>query len=561
MVGEYLRTKGVQFKRVSRPSGEQAVYPCPACGDKDFAVNLANGLYQCFSKSKCGISGTFWSLQSQVYGDKPRPLKARRDDVTATKKTYSKPKIHSEKPNAKLVEFFTSRGILPETVKIFKIGQKGDEILFPYFKNGELVNVKHRGLVEKRFTNEKDCEHVLFNRDSVVGKESIIICEGEIDCMSLTQMGFDNVVSVPDGASSLGWIADDYDMLEGFSTVYLMMDADSAGQNGAREIARRLGFGRCMNVVLPYKDANECLKHGMSMAQFVELVGHAEPFDIEFAGHVSDIVVNELTSVAPDAKTPWSQLNDLVGGWRLGELSIFIGQPRSGKTIMMNEIALSLMEQGKRVFILSLELTPNRLVRWIGERVYDSKEYTPGQSDSLKKDVLKNLIINKESRQTDGDQVLSMVQNVVSRYDVEYVFIDCFFRIKFATDNFFMAQSSFVQRLHDLTKEYGLHTFLLAHSRKLENDWDIPGLYDIAGSGDISGVADNVYIVERVHPKVKGEYDKETGKIPETRLWIKKDREEGHFEKSIAFGYVGRHHLVEIPEPYVAVKADKRRRG
>jgi twinkle protein len=41
---------------------------------------------------------------------------------------------------------------------------------------------------------------VLYGLDDVTGKAEIIIVEGEMDKLALNEAGFDNVLSVPDGA-------------------------------------------------------------------------------------------------------------------------------------------------------------------------------------------------------------------------------------------------------------------------------------------------------------------------------------------------------------------------
>jgi len=70
---------------------------------------------------------------------------------------------------------------------------------FPYYRNGQLVNVKYRG-PNKTFWQVKGAEKILYGLDDIVNQEWIIIVEGEIDKLALEEAGFSNVVSVPDGA-------------------------------------------------------------------------------------------------------------------------------------------------------------------------------------------------------------------------------------------------------------------------------------------------------------------------------------------------------------------------
>ena len=70
---------------------------------------------------------------------------------------------------------------------------------FPYYRNGELVNVKYRSL-DKEFSQVPKAEKVLFGVDDCKGASEIIIVEGEMDKLALEEAGFRHVVSVPDGA-------------------------------------------------------------------------------------------------------------------------------------------------------------------------------------------------------------------------------------------------------------------------------------------------------------------------------------------------------------------------
>lgn len=70
---------------------------------------------------------------------------------------------------------------------------------FPYYRNGKLVNIKYRG-PNKTFWQVKGAEKILYGLDDIVNQDWIIIVEGELDKLALEEAGFQNVVSVPDGA-------------------------------------------------------------------------------------------------------------------------------------------------------------------------------------------------------------------------------------------------------------------------------------------------------------------------------------------------------------------------
>ena len=110
--------------------------------------------------------------------------------------------------------WFERRGISQPTLERNKVTvrkiwfpQTKDERLafcFPYLRNGELVNVKYRGKSDqgdKIFRQEKGAEKVFYGLDNLPDDyDELIICEGEIDVLSLNMLGMWNVLSVPDGA-------------------------------------------------------------------------------------------------------------------------------------------------------------------------------------------------------------------------------------------------------------------------------------------------------------------------------------------------------------------------
>ena len=112
------------------------------------------------------------------------------------------------------LEWLERRGIGKETaernhvtVRKTWFPQTKDERLafcFPYYRDGEIVNVKYRGKDDdgnKVFKQEKGAEKILCGLDNLTDEDdTLIIVEGEIDLLSLNEIGYWNVLSVPDGA-------------------------------------------------------------------------------------------------------------------------------------------------------------------------------------------------------------------------------------------------------------------------------------------------------------------------------------------------------------------------
>ncbi|KAK6932011.1 TOPRIM domain [Dillenia turbinata] len=165
----------------------------------------------------------------------------------------------------KLIAYFFERMISEKTLKRNAVMQvSGDEnvIAFTYKTNGVRVGCKYRS-IGKKFWQDRGTEKSLYGLDDIKEAAEIIIVEGEIDKLSMEEVGFSNCVSVPSGAPSKV-SAKELPSLEKASRIILATDGDAPGEALAEELARRLGKDKCWQVSWPkkdtfnyFKDANE----------------------------------------------------------------------------------------------------------------------------------------------------------------------------------------------------------------------------------------------------------------------------------------------------------------
>jgi DNA primase len=116
-------------------------------------------------------------------------------------------------------------------------------LVFPYIRQGLPVFIKTRCLLSKdeadrreipRFLNTGGLVPCLWNHDAVAGADEVLITEGEIDALSAIVMGF-AAVGLP------GWSHWKDAWTKDFigKDVFLVLDADAAGQKGTADIAKR----------------------------------------------------------------------------------------------------------------------------------------------------------------------------------------------------------------------------------------------------------------------------------------------------------------------------------
>ena len=123
-------------------------------------------------------------------------------------------------------------------------GKNENTIQFNYYMGDQLINVKYRD-GRKNFKLFKGAEKIFYNINSVVGYDSCIITEGEMDVLALHEAGIKNVISVPNGATlnsnNLDYLDNCIDYLEDKTKIILAVDTDEAGQALKQEFIRRLG--------------------------------------------------------------------------------------------------------------------------------------------------------------------------------------------------------------------------------------------------------------------------------------------------------------------------------
>jgi len=273
-------------------------------------------------------------------------------------------------------EYLTKkRGLNEETIEHFRLGydEKKDAIAIPHFKEGVLINIKYRFLNPKdiRYTSEANAEQWVYHEEGfVVGKEkkAIAIAEGEMDCISLWQMGFKNVISPGSGANSYGtWIEE----LDKIPSIWIAYDGDDPGQSAAKELAERVGVEKCRNVQYPEgtNDANDFMLEFKS-DDLRELFAKATPFyKYEFSG-LADVVQKIMEDPMDYLKV------DLMPGVLLERDSLVVisGETNAGKSTYSLNIVKELAEKGVPTLFLPIERGVYSLGRRIMQIILGKKQ-------------------------------------------------------------------------------------------------------------------------------------------------------------------------------------------
>ena len=219
----------------------------------------------------------------------------------------------------------------------------------PFYRDGSVVAQKLRDS-SKQFKVVGDGKSLPFfgqNRWTRDAGKRLIVTEGEIDCMSISQLQGNKwpVVSVPNGAQGAHkTVSAEIEFLEKFETVVFAFDMDKPGQDAARKCAALLSPGKAYIASLPHKDANESLVAGAGKA-LINSLWEAEQFRPDGIIDISTLVDQASEDIVVGLPWPWETLNDCTYGIRRGELYGFGGGTGCGKSTIFKQIMMHHIEE------------------------------------------------------------------------------------------------------------------------------------------------------------------------------------------------------------------------
>lgn len=172
-------------------------------------------------------------------------------------------------PGPEVVEYARSRGLTPETLKKFHIGQSTHWMTIPSFEDNRLVGLKMRNLETEglRFMALKGSHQALFNYDAIFLKtRPVLMVKGEIPAMLLDQLGF--LACAPTGGEG-GW-REHWRVALALSKVTVVGDNDPTGIEMAHKRAALLN-GEVRFPPPEYKDIDEWILADPKAVEIINL--------------------------------------------------------------------------------------------------------------------------------------------------------------------------------------------------------------------------------------------------------------------------------------------------
>lgn len=509
--------------------------PCEACGSSD-----GNSLYN-DGHTYCFVCETW------------KPGDGQEDKLITEAPTNNNLIQHDIRPLKK-------RGINVETCQKLRYGigdYQGQPVHVADYcdERGHVVAQKVR-FPDKNFVMLGEpkkaglwCQHLWKD-----GGRKVIVTEGEIDCLTVSQLQGNKwpVVSLPSGAAGAKRsVQRSIEWLEKFDEVVFCFDNDDPGRKAAEQSALLMSPGKAKVVTLPLKDASDMMVGGKSK-ELMDAIWQAKTFRPD--GIVPGDELWEILTTKDDvvsAPYPFEGMNDKTGGIRKRELVTFTAGTGIGKSAFCREIAHHLLTLGHKVGYIALEESVKRTAQGILSIDLNIPVHRCDDVDEQKmQEAFKKTLgsgrcfLYDHFGSIDCDSLLSRIKYMAVGLGVDFVILDHLSIVVSGLDGGDERRTidQAMTRLRSLVEQTGIGMVLVSHLRRPDGRAHEEGgqtsLSQLRGSAGIAQLSDMVVGLERdqqgEHPNVTtvrilknrwsgdtGEachvqYDKDSGRLAET---------------------------------------------
>lgn len=446
-----------------------------------------------------------------------------------TKRHYRYPHEVPCTDKSKVYAYFEQRKISRETLDALDVRQDSEgNVVFNYYDtNDVLTMVKYKpshkvqhGQAKCWCQQNSDTAPLLFNMNRINVNSPLLICEGEPDCLSAIEAGFKNAVSVPLGSSNLHWIDENLEWLDQFESIIICADNDDAGVKMQKECVPRLGSWRTKVVDIPAipigntgrvtKDLNEIL-YVCGKDKVLELILDAKDSPVPSVADLSDVEPTEYEDV-DGVTTGLKAIDDELMRLFFGTLTIVSGQPGSGKSSLLTQLACNSLDNDISTWLFSGELPngvekswfnyifagPRNITDAISRRGNPYKKISTTTLAEINKTYKGRWHIYRDDYDNTLDKLIASMTDTVRKYGARCLILDNFMCIDTETsEEELRSQTDTIKKLIEFAKKYQVAVILVCHPRKMDAGTNV-GIYDIAGTSNIVNLAHRTIGLRRV---------------------------------------------------------------
>lgn len=475
-----------------------------ACLNKECGSSDARQLYDT-GTSFCFSCQTWFNKQENEEVEVPTEPRKAPDFF---KKVMGIDEIH-ELP----IRGFKERNITKVVCEFFEVrvsyGENGeiDAHYYPYDDNNAYKVRK----LPKDFTWTGKSQN-LFGQTKFNGAgKRLIITEGEIDALSVAQASYDKYkkiypVVAMSSATMTKALLENRDWIRSFNEVVLCLDNDDAGKKATEEAIRIIGIDKAKIVKLPCKDANEVLLK-FDSSRLMQCIFDAAPYVP--AGIIGKEELWEaLQNYNKTPSVPYPPclegINTKLKGMRSGEIALFISGTGSGKSTVLREIMLHLINTTEdKIGVISLEESPAETARKLAGmslNLNPAKEEIPLEKLKIGFDSVfsSDRVVLLDHQGSINDNSIVDQLEYMCLVGCKYLFIDHItILVSEGVENLSgnEAQDKVMNDLLRLVKRHPVWIGLVSHLRKTPNnkgsfeEGRLPSIDDIRGSGSIKQIS------------------------------------------------------------------------
>lgn len=304
------------------------------------------------------------------------------------------------------------------------------------------------------------------------GGRRVVITEGEIDCLTVSQLQ-DNkwpVVSLINGADGAAKdVSRNAAWLESFDEIVLMFDNDEAGERATDEAALALKPGKVKVARLPLKDANDMLQAGKG-ADVIRSIWNAQAYRPDGIKEVDDLIEDACAPVEWGIQWPWPTLHQATYGIRMTELYAFGGGVGCGKTEVFKELITHLsLELGHQVGVLMLEEPPRHTLKVLAGKVANKRFHVPGveyEQQELR-DALEPLrgkiSLYDHFGAKDWDTIKGQIAFMVQAMGIKFIFLDHLTALVAGVDDERRSLDKIMEEMASLAQRLNCAIFFISH--------------------------------------------------------------------------------------------------
>jgi twinkle protein len=189
---------------------------------------------------------------------------------------------------------------------------------------------------------------------------------------------------------------------------------------------------------------------------------------------------------------------------RPGELTVWAGINKHGKTTFLTHVMLNLMQAGHKVCVASMEMKPAETMAKMTRQAAGTGSPTISFIRQFHKWTDDKLWVYDHMGRVDTKRILALATYCRKQMGLDHIVIDSLMKCGIGVDDL-TGQKDFVDGLSTIARDTGLHIHLVCHMRKGETEKTPPDKFSVKGAGEIADMPDNIVIVWKNLRKAEGD--------------------------------------------------------